>query len=84
MGLRSPWRLILCIFPVRPQGPGFSLSLWLEGEFEGKPLVGSHAGRCFPRDAQLKKKLSRTICLKDEYRDFSRWLISVVLSYRSS
>ena len=31
------WRLILCIFPVRPQGPGFSLSLRLEGEFKGKP-----------------------------------------------
>ena len=39
----------------------------------------------FPHDVQLKeKKLPRAVCLKDEYRDFSRWLISVVLSYRSS
>ena len=60
------------------------MSLWLEGEFEGKPYVGSDAGRCFPRDAQLKEKLPRTVCLKDEYRDVSRWLINVVLSYRSS
>ena len=56
------WRLI----PGQASGPGFSFSLWLEGEFEGKPWVPFLGGQQdFPRDARLKEKLSRTVNLNN-------------------